>query len=66
MIGHCIINGKDLERVKVDMNTVEKIKVLESRLQKLVSSEKENYGVCRKIRREIRNLQRKSKLGGMS
>ena len=42
------------------MNKTEKIKVLEDRLQKLSSSEKENYGVCRKIRREIRNLQKGS------
>ena len=44
----------------IDMNTTEKIKVLEERLQKLSSNEKENYGVCRKIRREIRNLQKGS------
>ena len=44
----------------IDMNTTEKIKVLEERLQKLSSNEKENYGVCRKIRREIRNLQKQS------
>lgn len=37
------------ERMVIDMNTTEKIKVLEERLQKLSSSEKENYGVCRKI-----------------
>lgn len=42
------------------MNTTEKIKVLEERLQKLSSSEKENYGVCRKIRREIRSLKKES------
>lgn len=66
MTMHCVISGKNIERMEVDMNTVEKIKVLESRLQKLASSEKENYGVCRKIRREIHNLQRKSEFGGMS
>ncbi len=66
MIVHCAINDKNLERMEVDMNTVEKIKVLESRLRNLASSEKENSGVCRKIRREIRNLQRKSEFGGMS
>ncbi len=48
------------ERMVIDMNTTEKIKVLEERLQKLSSSEKENYGVCRKIRREIRNLKKES------
>ncbi len=42
------------------MNITEKIKILEERLQKLFSNEKENYGVCRKIRREIRNLQKGS------
>ena len=36
-----------------------KIKLLRNRLQQLESSEKENQGVCRKIRRNIRNLQRK-------
>ena len=43
-----------------DMNITEKIKILEERLQKLFSNEKENYGVCRKIRREIRKLQKGS------
>lgn len=32
------------------MDTTAKIKRLEERLQKLSSSEKENYGVCRKIK----------------
>lgn len=55
-----------LGRMEMDMNTVEKIKVLESRLQKLALSEKKNYGVCRKLRREIRSLQKKSEFGEMS
>ena len=37
------------------MNTMDKIKLLEERFQKLSSSEKENYGVCRKVRRNIRS-----------
>ncbi|MCI8718497.1 MAG: hypothetical protein HFH64_10110 [Lachnospiraceae bacterium] len=40
------------------MNTMDKIKLLEERFQKLSSSEKENYGVCRKVRRNIRSLQK--------
>lgn len=40
------------------MNTMDKIKLLEERFQKLSSSEKENYGVCRKVRRNIRCLQK--------
>lgn len=40
------------------MDTAAKIKLLEDRFQKLSSSEKENYGVCRKIRRNIRKLQK--------
>ncbi len=40
------------------MDTMAKIKLLEDRLQKLSSSEKENGGVCRKIKRNIRNLQK--------
>lgn len=45
------------------MDTMAKIKLLEAKLQKLTSSEKENYGVCRKIRRNIRNLQKEMKPG---
>ncbi len=40
------------------MDTAAKIKLLEGRLQKLSSSEKENNGVCRKIKRNISNLQK--------
>ncbi len=40
------------------MDTAAKIKSLEDRFQKLSSSEKENYGVYRKIRRNIRKLQK--------
>lgn len=40
------------------MDTMAKIKLLEDRLQKLSSSEKENNGVCRKIKRNIRNVQK--------
>ncbi len=41
------------------MTTEERIKLMEDRLQKLESSEKENFGVCRRIKRDIRNLQKK-------
>ncbi len=41
------------------MTIEEKIKLMENRLQKLESSEKDNWGVCRKIRRNIRNFRKK-------
>ncbi len=40
------------------MTTEQKIRLNEYRLHILESSEKENYGVCRKIRRNIRNLKK--------
>ncbi len=39
------------------MDTMAKIKLLEDRLQKLSSNEKENNGVCRNIKKNVRNLQ---------
>lgn len=55
MIGKLeIYHRKDVEHI----DTAAKIKLLEDRFQKLSSSEKENYGVCRKIRRNIRKLQK--------
>ena len=42
------------------MTMEENIKLMENRLNKLERSEKENFGVCRKIRRNIRNLRKKS------
>ena len=41
------------------MTAEENIKLMENRLNVLERSEKENFGVCRKIRRNIRNLQKK-------
>lgn len=43
------------------MNIEEKIQLLEMRLQNLTANEKENQGVCRKIRRDIRNLRKAQK-----
>lgn len=40
------------------MDTKAKIKLLESRLEVLTAREKENQGVCRRIRRDIRNLEK--------
>lgn len=39
----------------MDLST--KITLLELRLHRLTAREQENAGVCRKIRRELRNLQ---------
>ncbi|MBP3489992.1 MAG: hypothetical protein J6K53_16600 [Roseburia sp.] len=41
------------------MDVEAKIKLLENRLEILTASEKENQGVCRRIRRDIRNLNKK-------
>lgn len=41
------------------MEIKEKINLLEGRLQVLTAREKENQGVCRRIRRDIRNLKKK-------
>ena len=41
------------------METIAKIKILERRLEVLTAREKENQGVCRRIRRDIRNLKKK-------
>ena len=40
------------------MTKEEKCKLAEFRLHKLESSEKDNGGVCRRIRRDIRNLKK--------
>ncbi len=42
------------------MTNEEKIKLLQHRLNKLETSEKENFGVCRKIRRNLRKLEERS------
>ncbi len=39
------------------MKNMEKINLLKTRLQRLNTSEKDNYGVRRKIQREIRRLE---------
>lgn len=41
------------------MDTNAKIKLLERRLQILTGRERENQGVCRRIKRDIRNLKKK-------
>ncbi len=38
------------------MTNEEKIKLMENRLHRLETTEKDNFGVRRKIRRDIRNL----------
>lgn len=42
------------------MNNQEKIKLLEKRLRDLEANGKENNGVQRRIRRDIRNLEKKT------
>lgn len=41
------------------MEIIDKINLLERRLQVLTAREKENQGVCRRIQRDIRNLRKK-------
>ena len=52
-----IKNIKTLEVKK--MTTEQKIKLNEYRLQILESRDKDNFGVCVKVRRNIRNMQKK-------
>ena len=40
------------------MEHLQKIKLLESRLNRLERNDKSNYGICRKIRREIECLRK--------
>lgn len=40
------------------MTNTEKIALLEIRLNKLERNQKDNQGVCRRIRRDIRNLKK--------
>lgn len=41
------------------MEIKDKIKLLENRMQVLEENDKENQEVCRRIRRDIRNLKKK-------
>lgn len=41
------------------MEAIAKIRLLENRLEVLLAREKDNQGVCRRIRRDIRNLKKK-------
>jgi len=41
------------------MNTSDKINALENRLHRLTVRDRENFGVRRKIKRQIRNLEKK-------
>lgn len=41
------------------MNDKEKLQLLKKRLHDLEVNQKENYGVQRRIRRDIRNLEKK-------
>ncbi len=43
------------------MTREEKCALLRVRLNKLERSEKENHGVCRKIRRVIRNMEKQER-----
>lgn len=47
-----------MAEIRTKMNAEDKIKLLELRLHKLEANEKDNQGVCRRIRRDIRNLRK--------
>lgn len=40
------------------MEKEQKCRLLEERLKKLMRNQKDNQGVCRRIRRDIRNLRK--------
>lgn len=46
------------------MNNQEKLQILKEKQHSLEVSTKENYGVQRKVRREIRNLEKKMAANG--
>ena len=46
-------------RKGIKMDNTAKIKLLERRLEILMDRDKDNQGVCRRIRRDIRNLKKK-------
>lgn len=48
------------------MNNQEKIQLLQDRLHKLEANSKENNGVQRRIRRDIRNLEKKDERDGIA
>ena len=43
---------------KITMTKEEKMTLMENRLRKLETRKKDNDGVCRRLRREMRNLQK--------
>lgn len=43
------------------MKHLHRIRLLEDRLHRLEANEKDNYGICRKIRREIESLKNDAK-----
>lgn len=45
------------------MDNTAKIKLLEDRLHVLMGRDRENQGACRRIQRDIRNLEKKSRVG---
>lgn len=47
------------------MEAAAKIRLLENREEVLTSRDKENQEVCRKIRRNIRNLKKKQESGNL-
>lgn len=59
---HCVLSRRiryqDTGKEK-KMDIEAKIKLLEDRLNKLTGREKDNQEVCRRIRRDIRNLRKK-------
>lgn len=43
------------------MNKEQKCRLLEERLKRLEGSQKDNQGICRRIRRDIRNIRDEKK-----
>lgn len=43
------------------MRDLDKIRLLENRLNRLETNDRNNYGICRKIRREIESLRKNAR-----
>ena len=50
--------SNQITRKEITMTKEEKLTLMENRLRKLETRKKDNDGVCRRLRREMRNLQK--------
>lgn len=49
---------KIIRKYVIEMNNLQKIMLLKDRLNRLERNDKDNFSICRRIRREIEQLRR--------